>query len=222
MPKKTKDASKAEGKNLFSTPAYATRMLLPYLNKYTLVWECAAGEGRMADVLDTQHSVWQSDIQPRNNVEKFDFLKEDRDPSWLQNIDYIVTNPPFDYKIQFYHKCMQYWHMAQIPFALLIPADYTAWIIKAVREDMCQKLVPTRRIDYLTPNMLQRINAKELTNYQSLSEVPAEILPHYTSSDFHSFWLVKGLNIRIPVPVLPTEIYVELSLHTKKTDILIP
>ena len=229
MPKKTKDASKAEGRDLFSTPCYATELLLSYLKPYTLVWEPAVGQGRMARVLQREHAVWGSDIQveslsdqlpAESTYEQWDFLKQERDAVWMQQIDYTVSNPPFSKKEKFYHMCMHYWKLYQTPFALLIPAEYNGWIINAVRNDMCQKIIPTRRIDYITPNMLQRINEGEMTQYQSLEEVPKTILPRYSSSDFHSMWLTKGLGISTPRPVLPAEIYVELSLKSKKENIL--
>lgn len=173
----------------------------------------------MASVLEQNHPVWTSDLRPGCN-EVWDFIHQTKDEEWMKSIDMIVTNPPFGFKREFYNQCLFYYKQYNIPFALLIPAEYNGWIIDAVRNDMCQKLVPTRRIDYLTPNMLQRINAGEKTQYQSLEEVPKNTLPRYSSSDFHSMWLLKGFNITIPNPVLPAEIYVELSLSRKKEDIL--
>ncbi len=203
MPTKIKDNSKAEGKNLFGTPHYATRLLLPYLKPYTLVWECAAGQGHMVDVLEHEHAVWGSDINPQGRLqtwEKFDFLHQIKNDVWMKQVQYIVTNPPFDYKREFYQRCLYYWKQCGTPFALLIPADYSGWIIKAVHEDQCQKIIPTRRIDYITPTGLHGGNGH--------------------TSRFHSMWLTKGLNIEIPKPVLPSEIYVPLSLKAKKEDIL--
>lgn len=202
MPTKIKDNTKAEGRDMFQTPHYATRLLLPFLKPYTLVWEPAAGQGRMAEVLETQHAVWQSECPGflRDNCEWWNFLTQERDEHWMGSIDYIVTNPPFSKKKQFYEKCWHYWKLYQIPFALLIPADYAGWIIKAVHDDMCQKIIPTRRIDYITPTGLHGGNGH--------------------TSRFHSMWLVKGLNIQMPKPVLPSEIYVPLSLKSKKEDIL--
>lgn len=206
MPTKIKDNNKASGRDLFQTPHYATRLLLPFLKPYTLVWECAAGAGRMVEVLETQHAVWKSDINPQPTAavldaypEKWDFLEQTKNDYWMQSVDYIVTNPPFSKKKEFYDKCMFYWRQYNIPFALLIPADYSGWIIRAVREDMCQKIIPTRRIDYITPTGLDGSGGH--------------------TSNFHSMWLVKGLNIEMPKPVLPSEIYVPLSLKAKKEDI---
>lgn len=209
MPQKKKDNTQADGKDLFQTPHYATRLLLPFLKPYTTVWECAAGQGRMVEILETQHAVWGSDIKVPDpatlspgdfEFEQWDFLEQTRNDVWMAQINYIITNPPFGKKQAFYKKCMFYWREYNIPFALLIPADYSGWIINAVYHDMCQKLIPTRRIDYITPTGLHGGNGH--------------------TSRFHSMWLVKGLNIEMPKPILPTEIYVPLSLKSKKEDIL--
>ncbi len=198
MPTKIKDNTKADERDLFQTPRYATRIILPYLKAYTLVWEPAAGEGRMATILESEHAVWTSDVRPGCN-EVWDFLKQTKDEEWVKSVNYIVTNPPFGKKIAFYKKCMFYYKEYAIPFALLVPADYSGWIINAVRDDLCQKIIPTRRIDYITPTGLHGGNGH--------------------TSRFHSMWLTKGLNIQKPKPVLPSEIYVPLSLKAKKEDI---
>jgi hypothetical protein len=49
-----------------------------------------------------------------------------------------------------------------VPFALLVPADYSGWIIDAIRNDGAEKIIPTRRIDYITPNILTRIHEGEV------------------------------------------------------------
>jgi hypothetical protein len=86
-----------------------------------------------------------------------------------------------------------------VPFALLIPADYSGWMIQAVDFYGCIKIIPTRRIDYITPS------GKD-------ASVGA-------TADFHSLWLTRGLNY--PQIVDPgwdntTEIFVDLSLEDKK------
>ncbi len=200
MPTKIKDNTVAAERDMFQTPHYGTRLLLPFLKPYTLVWEPACGMGRMAEVLEQQHAIWTSDLKASDaTMEVWDFLKQTKDDEWMKSINYIVTNPPFGHKMAFYKKCLYYWRMYNIPFALLIPADYSGWVIRAVHDEMCQKIVPTRRIDYITPTGLSGATGH--------------------TSNFHSLWLVKGFNIEMPKPVLPTEIFVPLSLKSKKEDI---
>lgn len=200
MPTKIKDNTKASGRDMFQTPHYGTRLLLPFLKPNTMIWEPACGSGRMAEVFESQHAIWTSDVKASDaTMEVFDFLNQTKNDVWMQQIDYIATNPPFGHKREFYQKCMYYFRQCGTPFALLIPADYSGWVIKAVHEDMCQKIIPTRRIDYITPSGLDGAGGH--------------------TSNFHSLWLVKGFNIEIPRPVLPSEIYVNLSLKSKKEDI---
>lgn len=200
MPIKIKDNTKATGRDLFQTPRYATRLLLPFLKPYTMVWEPAAGQGRMVDVLETsQHAVWASDIVvPDGQVyEQFNFLEQGRDSEWMKQIDYIITNPPFSKKKQFYDKCLHYWRLYQIPFCLLIPADYSGWLIKAVRDDGCVKIVPDHRINYITPTGLDEREGH--------------------TSNFHSLWLTQGIfkdarDISTPI----TEVYVTLTKEMRE------
>jgi hypothetical protein len=98
--------------------------------------------------------------------------------------------------------------ITHIPFALLIPADYSGWIIEMMQNG-CEKIIPTRRVDYLTPNMLSNINKSGvISEYYRLEDVPTCILRNYTSN-FHSMWLTWGLNIG------KQETYVELTNEMK-------
>lgn len=166
--------NEVQGRDLFQTPNYAVDLLIPFLPKgIGIVWECAAGEGKIAQRLyEKGIDVFTSDIKQsaigRNAIINFltdelpfvihmEFLK-------ATNV-VIVTNPPFSLKQKFYEKCRSY----NVPFALLIPADYSGWIIKAVNEDGAEKIIPTRRIDYITPNVLRRIHEGE--TWQHLEEI---------------------------------------------------
>ena len=148
------------GRDNFRTPRYATELLIPFLGNLTWrnnirVWECAAGLGHIANVLtEAGLFVWQSDIIHAPNLhDTGDFLK---DEIFLKdNYEAIVTNPPFSLKQKFYERCMKLGK----PFALLIPCDISGWIIDAMKNN-CEKIIPERRVDYLTPNQLQNINDK--------------------------------------------------------------
>lgn len=194
MPKKTKDNTKATGRDLFQTPAYATKLLLPHIPEYKLIWEPAAGRGNMVRVLSYTHPVWSSDIRRYKGLsERWDFINKKKDKEWMSQIELIVTNPPFGNKRLFYLQCLYYWKIYGIPFALLIPADYSAWVIRACGQHGCVKIIPTRRIDYITPTGKTGIKGH--------------------TSDFHSLWLTKGI---IPAAPGVTEMYVNLSLEQKK------
>jgi hypothetical protein len=176
-PAKTKAPQKAtpsvvQGRDLFQTPAYAVDLLIPFIPEYIdCIWEPACGEGKIVQRLTERgYSVFPSDIRKAegwvNNI-IYNFLLGDETgtlpyPVWedfqTRKVA-IVTNPPFSLKPRFYYKCLEY----RVPFALLIPADYSGWIIQACI-DGAEKIVPTRRIDYITPNILTRIHEAEVYN----------------------------------------------------------
>lgn len=162
IPAKTKkpqaeNLHEAQGRDAFQTPNYAVNLLLPFMPKgITNVWECAAGLGKIADVFKRSgYTVYCTDVNPQYGFGGFNFLKDHL--TWSGGVWAIVTNPPFSLKQKFYYQCLKY----KVPLALLIPADYSGWIIEACRNG-AEKIIPTRRIDYLTPNILKRIRYGEV------------------------------------------------------------
>lgn len=162
MPKKPKTPQKKDlvglsGRDQFQTPNYATDIIVPYLKErkffapdYNLeTWEPAAGLGKIVKRL----AFWGLSVFGTDLLDGVNFLT---DPA-PQVVDCIVTNPPFSLKQEFYEMCLGY----KVPFALLIPADYAVWVIQAVK-DGAEKIIPTRRIDYITPNILVRIHEGEI------------------------------------------------------------
>lgn len=169
MPTKPKTPQKKDlvglsGRDQFQTPNYAVDLLVPYLINLSdvwgntivrderpnfTIWECASGLGKIVKRLQF-HSF---DVFGTDLSDGINFLTD----SAPQEFDCIVTNPPFSLKQEFYEMCLGY----KVPFALLIPADYSGWVIKAVK-DGAEKIVPSRRIDYITPNILVRIHEGEI------------------------------------------------------------
>ena len=49
-----------------------------------------------------------------------------------------------------------------VPFALLIPLDYSGWIIDALEKDGAEKIIPDSRINYITPNILRNVHENEV------------------------------------------------------------
>jgi hypothetical protein len=185
MPRKPKLPQKeiSNGRDLFQTPNYATELLVPFIpKKIKTIWECAVGGYKIYNVLASMRfNVIGTDINERPAI---DFLKSKTLPSHPLKVDMIITNPPYSLKRKFYEHCLTF----QIPFALLIPADYSGWIIKAV-QDGAEKIIPTRRIDYITPTGLSGGRS---------------------SSMFHSMWLTWGFKLG------KTETFVELTQEMKK------
>lgn len=152
--------NQVDGRDTFQTPNYAVDLLIPYLDGVSKsyrgrfsVWECAAGLGKIVRRLMYHgYDVRATDLDG-STFPKLNFLNGH--PKFF--FDCIVTNTPFSLKRAFFRKCLEY----QVPFALLIPADYSQWVIDAVRKG-AEKIIPTRRIDYITPNTLVRIHEGEV------------------------------------------------------------
>jgi hypothetical protein len=223
-------------RNNFQTPIYALNLLLPYIPmNVKKIWECAAGQMRLSDKLfDSGYKVYSSDKYPlRKDCYNEDFLESQSLEKPIGNIDCIITNPPFSLKFDFITKALEY----DIPFAFLIPFDMCGFLHKKFSQGL-QAIVPERRIDYLTPNIVERINIGEglfavnkkfRTKYKNLNDIemcndanilkcyednkrnfkdldddiPYELLKKYSSSDFHSFWIVSKFNLKNQFTFVP-------------------
>ena len=169
------------------------------------IWECAAGQMRMADrlkhwgftVLASDLNPVRDDCLPMNYVDATDCQQ-----------DCTVSNPPYSLKFDFMNKAEELGK----PAAFLIPFDMCGTLHAAFMRGW-QAIVPSRRIDFLTPNIVQRINDGEQAYYHKIDEIPVDLLRRYSSSDFHSTWVVWKFN-------LPQQfVWVDLSLENKKTNI---
>ena len=186
-----KTPNEPQGRDTFQTPNYATDLIIPYIPKSVKrIWEPAAGEGRLAGRLEQSgYRVWRSDIRKLNEKTTiYNFISEEvlEFPIDGYNLA-IITNPPFSIKEEFIERCLEY----NIPWALLINADYSGKQIDWIKRG-CEKLIPNRRIDFITPTGR---NGKT------------------SSSQFHTMWLTYGFNLG------KTETFVELSLKDKKENI---
>lgn len=173
----------------FQTPSYATDLLVPFIpSSVSWIWEPAAGKGKITDVLRRHnYKVHTSDVVRHDpTIVVRDFLS--KTDEYLGKKDCIITNPPYSLKKEFYFRCIE----IGVPFALLVPADYCGWIIDAIRYGGVEKIVPTRRIDFITPNMRSGVGS---------------------SSNFHSMWITKGFGLG------QSETFAELSIHSKKHNI---
>jgi hypothetical protein len=179
------DTRSPHGRDLFQTPNYATDLLIPFIpEQICFIWECAAGGGKISNELRKfGYAVGESDLRGKEGILSANFLYDT--PISLNQSCAIITNPPFSLKKQFYDRCIYF----GVPFALLIPTDYCGWIINALQNG-AEKLIPTRRIDYITPNGLSGASGH--------------------SANFHSMWLTKGFGLG------KSETFVELTQEMKK------
>lgn len=160
-------------RDTFQTPNYAVDLLAPFIpeDRISWAWEPACGDGRIVKrLLDvTSLDVFASDVRKSDTfgMEVYDFINGNEEGTiplevwnWFEmGGGSIITNPPFSIKEKFVEKCFQF----DIPFALLINADYSDQNINWVRRG-CEKIIPTTRISYITPNVLIRIHEGEVWN----------------------------------------------------------
>ena len=128
--------------NDFQTPPEALEPLLPYLKKDWLIWECASGNGNLANKLNTLgYRIVRSDILTGEN-----FLYWQPD----DNFDCVITNPPFSIKQKFLERCYE----LKKPFALLLPLTTfeTAKRQKLFRENGLEVIFMPKRINFETPS----------------------------------------------------------------------
>lgn len=160
----------------FRTPFYAVECIVPYIPRGIPIWECAYGEGHIVRSLRYfNFEVYSSDIFDNGADFIVDFLK---DSSPLQKPFIIVTNPPYSLKKEFIYKAIDY----DIPFAFLISADYSQWLINVLEMEGVQRITPRKRINFITPH--KKLN---------------------TSAYFHTYWLVRYFNLP------KDEIFVEIN-----------
>ena len=99
----------------YQTPYSMTNQLLenePFVILKTIA-DPASGEGAITTVLNKQFkNVFSGDL----HFTGFDFLKQKMD-----NVDYIITNPPFSKADEFIMRCKE---IAKDKFALLLPLNY--------------------------------------------------------------------------------------------------
>lgn len=108
-------ANPAEGRrasDVYPTPPEVTEALLRHQTVWGTIWEPAAGDGDLADVLEKHvNRVIRSDIRTGT-----DFLTFNAEMAF----DWIITNPPFSHAEEFIRKCMTY----NKPFALLLKSQF--------------------------------------------------------------------------------------------------
>lgn len=157
--------SAIQPRDLFQTPDYATDLIARYLPIHWSIWEPCCGQGAMVRRLVERwgFSVYGSDI---NMGQGFNVLTYT--PPGSVHWDCAVTNPPYSIKAKVAYRLLELGK----PFALLIPGDWSKWLIDCVRHKGCSLLIPDRRVNYVTP-----------TGKYGLQ----------SAAQFHSVWLTKGI-----------------------------
>jgi hypothetical protein len=234
-----KTPNEPQGRDTFQTPNYAIDLLMPFIPEHVkFIWEPACGDGKIVNAIYRSKVrpfvCYQSDIRKSSVIEHNmgNFLT-DQPPMLFDKEQWgIITNPPFSIKDDFIEKAFEY----DVPFAFLINADYSQQTIDWIKRG-CEKIIPTSRIAFITPNILQRIHEGELVKYiktlpkeeiykedprikykdyflfKTVDKVPQELLYKYSSAQFHSMWLTYKFNLG------RTETFVNLTVEQRKTNI---
>lgn len=129
--------------NDFQTPEDALNILIPFLNKKWIIWECACGKGNLIKGFN-KYGIYNIGSDILDKPPK-DFLK------WTPvEYDAIVTNPPYSIKEKFLERCYELGK----PFALLMPltALESEKRQKLFRKYGIQLIIPNKRINFETPS----------------------------------------------------------------------
>ena len=124
----------------YQTPESALNILIPFLNKKWIVWECASGKGNLV------RGFKKMEFRVLGTDERFDFIKNDLE----EDYDVIVTNPPYSIKEKFLSRCYE----LKKPFALLMPLTALESEKRQYFFRKCgiQLIIPNRRINFETPS----------------------------------------------------------------------
>lgn len=130
-------------RDLYETPAWATKAVAPYLDFDAAIWEPAAGGGKMADALKLYGAeVISSDISTGT-----DFLRMNAIPEGVRS---IVTNPPYALATEFIEHALRLMEPARGYVAMLLRTDFdhakTRRHLFHDRPSFKRKVVLTKRI----------------------------------------------------------------------------
>jgi len=235
----------------FQTPLYAiTDVLVPFLgsvldmsrstnpSEYD-IWDGCAGKLRQYPKAFAR-SGYTCKATDLLDGEQYNFLTYQPDFDWKM----FASNVPFSIKDLFVQRLIKYFDK---PFGVLIPADWSSWIIESINDYDCQLIVPNRRISYITPNMCDVVFRNEtLKNFlkahpELKKQTPKIKFADLSESDIQAHAGTLYPNIEsIPNPVLyansqaqfhsmyltrklnlPERLnFVNLSLESMKTNIL--
>ncbi len=121
------------------TPKEAINILLPYLRKEWIIWECACGTGKIKEYLENKgFSVYGDKDMNFLNIKPY------------KPTDFILTNPPYTIKDKFLKHAFELGY----PFAFLLPITALGGKkrIDLFKEFGIQLIIPDKRINYITPN----------------------------------------------------------------------
>lgn len=135
-------------RDLYETPAWVTEALRPHLPRLpSLIWEPAAGTGKMSAVLGGWGvSVVSSDIEPHPLCYTADFMTAD----CHDRAGAVVTNPPYELAAGFVERALSMMAPVHGIVAMLLRTDFdhakTRTYLFAENPAFAKKVVLTKRI----------------------------------------------------------------------------
>ena len=115
----------------YYTPPWVTEALLKNVGfkKEDIIWEPAAGQKHMGNVLMRKHRVYMSDIATPSaaGVVIHDFLNEEISPTVFKH---IVTNPPYSHAKQFIKKALGYASKTGGKVAMLLRNEFDSAVTR--------------------------------------------------------------------------------------------
>lgn len=125
--------------DFYPTPEYVTRALLKHHKFIGTIWECACGDGRMAEVLEKAgYKIVPTDLIDRGyskaSKSSIDFLLENT------RMENIVTNPPFNLAYEFIEQGLR---LSTKCLALFLPIRY---LTGKKRAELYKEFPPTKII----------------------------------------------------------------------------
>ena len=129
----------------YPTPPWVTKALISHLpHNISIVWEPAAGSGKMLDVLRKYYSAIGTDI-----ATGIDFLRETN----TRGADTLITNPPYSHATEFIEHALKLTRSNFGVVAMLLRCDFdsahTRSHLFADHPAFAKKVVLTKRIRWI-------------------------------------------------------------------------
>jgi hypothetical protein len=156
-------------RDYYPTPPWATEALLAHVDiRGRPIWECACGDGRMAEVLKAAGAqVYSTDIVDRGYA-GFDALHDYvRDPYPTSPFEGVITNPPFGPRGKLAELFIEIGlkSMDDGFLALLLPTDFDSAKTRAHLFGACPefaaKIVLNRRVKWFENPLKPKMSPKE-------------------------------------------------------------
>ena len=136
-----------EGRDFFPTPPWATRAICKAHPFDGSIWEPACGDYHMSNTL----KEYNNNVQSTDIIYGHDFIKDEP----LEDIDWIITNPPFNIAEDFIHRALD---VVKVGAAFLLRINFLA---TSKRYNTLYNVTPPARIFQYTDRI--QFNATEVS-----------------------------------------------------------